>query len=736
MKPRANVCFLLLPALFALAGSCLAEPQAGPGYLLRTIDGDQDVGEHFALAERPSGGWTAFFYLADEGRLVASSCLGATCSGAISVSNPGHDRGRHVSAATRPALSNRPLAAYYDAGSGGLFALDCLSSECSFATERALDVSGDVGQDTAIAVDPATGLAAISYYDADNGDLKLYRCASAACDAGTAIVVDASGDRGGNSSLAFAGGRLWIAHEDRGTGELLLASAAPPYDSFSSVSLGAGAEPALKPDANGLLDMVWRNRTDDSLARLRCLDVPCLAAVQTTLAGSGRGHRPSATRTPSGQLLVSHLDEVNGALLGTLCADAACATPQLLQFDTDAAIGGRSVVGMLSAGRPVVFYHDLTGADVRSARCVSAACDSYVRTVAFNGLPVGNVRLAMRPDGVPVLAYIRQRRPWLALCADRACSSVTRRALPAFNSDARPALAVRADQRPFAYVASVGGSQAYDCSDPACTDGNLREVSGSGNSTSEVIEMALRADGRPVLLYTTSNLNDVHLFVCADVACSSGTQRLLVDEPSTGSTFLLSPAVIVGPGDRPIVMYSLSTDGIGQLRFVRCDDSACSSATARTIGSEANFFGMPLALRDDGRVAFIESSFSSHRLGICNDLDCTALTRHPLPGSGRVQSMALLGGNRPVFESTSGALGLITTCDDASCSSAQSSTVVSHPAAGISYSGSLAVGVDAAVFVAFEEQSRGDMLLAVPRAERVFRHGFEQHSIALNVNAR
>lgn len=723
MRPLARTCLLLLSPVLLFCGTCLAEPLAGPGYAVRVIDGDNDVGEHFALAERPSGGWTGFFYLADEGRLVASSCSGGACSGASSVSTAISDRGRYVSAAIRPTLSNRPLAAYYDAGSGDLFALDCQSVECNFAIERSLDTTGDVGQDTAVAIDPATGLALISYYDVSNGDLKLYRCSSLSCDAGSPVVVDATGDRGGNSSLAFAGSTLWIAYEDRGNGELLLASATAPYDNFSIVSLGQGAEPAVKPDGSGLLDMVWRDTSDDSLTRRRCLDAFCLGAVQSMLAGSGLGHRPSASRTAGGQLLVSHADTATGTLLGSLCPDANCATPQLLQFDSAAGISGKSVVGMLSAGRPIAFYQDVQGADVRTSRCASAACESYVRGVAFNGLPVGNVRIAMRPDGLPLLTYIRQRQPWLALCADPQCENFTRLAVPAFNSDTRPALAVRPDNRPFAYFASVGGSQAYDCADPVCAQGNLRMVSGSGNSTGNVIEMALRSDGRPVLLYTVSNQNDVYVFVCDDIDCSSGTQHLLVDEPAGSS--LMAPAIVVGPEDRPIVMYSLSSSGVGELRFVRCDDSACNTATARTIGSEIAFFATPLALRDDGRVAFIQSNFSSHHLGICDNVDCTGVQRHPLPGSGMVRTMRLLQGNRPVFESANGALGTVTTCTDATCSDAQIQTVLTDTELGVSYAGSLALGADAAVFVAVEEQSRGDVLLVVPFPDAVFGDGFE-----------
>lgn len=715
----------LLFAALACSTSLLAQPQPGDDYRLRRIDGDNLVGEHFALSPRSAGSWTGFFYLADEGRLVASSCAGATCSGSTSVSNPARDRGRHVSAAARPALSNRPLAAYYDAGGGDLVLADCQSTECSFAIERVLDSVGDVGQDTAIVVDPATGFALISYYDAGNGDLKLYRCSSAACDAGSAVVVDATGDRGRRSSLAFAGSTLWIAYEDSSSGSLRLASAGAPYASFARLDLGPGSEPALTASGSGLLDLVWRLPADDRLERLRCLDSLCLGSVQSTLAGAGRGHRPSAYRLPTGGLLVAHHEPGNGRLHGTLCTDDACGSPQAIVFDDSSGGNGKLFASATSSGLPIVHYADSAAAEVRLSRCTSAACSAVSERLAFDGVAAGNVRLAMRPGGLPALAYIRQRQPWLALCDDPQCASLSRRVLPGANSDARPALAVRADDRAFSHFSSVGGSQAYDCGDPACSSGELREVSGSGNSTSDVMELALRADGRPVLLYTTSNLNDVHLFVCADAGCSSGSSRLIADEAADGSTWLGTFAVAVGANDRPLAMYSRNATSGAGLRFVRCDDSACSSATARTVGPATNLFATPLAIRSDGRPVFIESNFSSHTLAVCSDADCSTVERHPLPGSGIVRTLHLLPGNWPVFESTSGGTASVTACADPLCAASDTRVVMTDLQSGASYQGSLGLGTGGEAFVALEDSAQGDVLLAVPVPPEVFRDGFE-----------
>jgi hypothetical protein len=711
---------MTLALLGAQAGWCQAIP--GVGYALRSIDGDNDVGAHFAMVTRP-GATTAFFYLADQGQLVASSCFGSTCNYAYGISDPVADRGRHVSAAPRPALTNRPIAAYYDATNGNLMAFDCTSTECQYGIERTLESVGNIGQDTATVVDPATGFPLIAYYDVDNADLRLYRCATAVCDSGSSVLVNGTNDRGHNVSMVFAGSTLWMAYEDRTSGELILARSTTPFNTFSIVSQASGAEPSLTADANGFLDMVWRETIGNTLQRLQCLNTTCSSANQGTLATAGRGFRPSSTRLPSGNLLVSHFEPGTGSMRGTLCNDLGCSAPQSLLFESSPGVAGKSLMRTTDTGLPLVFFHDALRADVRSSQCTAAACTAFTQRVAYNGFPVNGARLALRPDGRPVVAYIRQRRPWLAQCSDALCSSVSHNVVPGFNSDPRPAIAVRPDGRPVIYYSNVGGSELYDCANAACSSGNSRTVSGSGNFTGDVIEMTLRADGRPVLLYTVSNANDVFVFDCADVNCSSGTARLLADEPTASGTFLSSFAIIVGPGDRPIVMYSFFSNGGNQLRYVRCNDSACTAATAINVGSNVNFYGTPLALRNDGRPAFLETSAGNYV--VCDNADCTGVARFPTATGSIVRTLALKTGDRPIWESSTTGMGIISACEDATCSTLQQNVVLTDSNPQSSYLGSLALAPSGSAYAAFEEQSLGDVVLVVPLPDAIFGSGFE-----------
>ena len=715
----------LLAIILLPMSAAFAQTVPGPGYLVRGIEGDNDVGEYFALTERPFGSFNGFFYLADQGRLIGSTCAGPVCSSTRSLTNPAFDRGRYVSAANRSALNNRPLVAYYDASNGDLMALDCASTDCSpiGGIERTLETVGNVGQDTAIVIDPVTGLGLIAYYDVDNGDIRLYRCATAACDSGSSVLVNGSNDRGHNASMVFGGSTLWIGYEDRTLGAVVVAKTQAPYNVFSFFIIANAAEPSLSADASGFLDMVWRETVANSLQRMRCLDATCTNADQIQLGAAGHGFRPSATRSSAGNLLVSQYDPASHSMRGTLCNDLPCSSPQALTFASAPGIAGKSLMRINSSGFPLVFYQDAVQSDVRSAQCTSAACSAFQSRTAINGHAASGARLAMRPDGRPVIAYIRDRHPWLALCSDTLCSSVAQVLLPGNNSDTRPTVRVRPDNRPIIYYASVGGSELYDCADANCSSGSARAVSGSGNSTSNVLEMALRTDGRPVLLYAVSNLNDVYVFDCADVNCTSGSPHLLVDEPTVNSAFNWNYAITIGPGDRPIILYGFNDNSGSQQRYVRCNDSACLSATVSSIGTSITFYATPLALRSDGHPVFIENG--PNNLAICDTADCGGQARFPIFTGGIVRTLQLLSGDRPVYEAATVGSASVTVCDDPTCASAQQRLLLSNSETNINYQGSLGLDATGAAFVALEEPALADVMLAVPLPDAIFQNGFE-----------
>ena len=719
--------WLLLPMLSALllgAAKTAAEPVAQPGFVLQRIDGKSDLGEHYAVIPgRFSNKYVGLLYLAEESRLYQAVCDSNGCRIGRPLSAEGRDRGRHVSAAMRPGATPKPFVASYDAGSGDLVGLGCSNDDCSFGgQERVLDAVGDVGQYTATTIDAATGAPLISYYDAGNGDLKLYVCADADCSTGSARVVDDQGDRGRHSDLAYSNGTLWIVYDDSGSGELLLARASAPYTSFERLALGAGTKASLQPlaDGSGGVDIAWEGAEGGLMFR-HCANAACAGATSIALSGANLGRAPSLARRPNGLPFISHHDSGSGAVMGTLCGNAACDNgTQLLVLENGPGMGQTSVALSYADGRPLAIYRDAAQASLRMTECTTTACSAFNRRLAVDGIATGSPAVALRADGRAVVAWVRasNRQPHLALCADATCTQFTRRVLGGSNSDSStPAVAIRPDNRPFAYFASVGGTAAWDCNDAECSSGNPRTISAPGTSTSTVSKMALRPDGRPVLLYYHDTQHQLYLYVCADLNCSTGSARLVVD----ASEPLRDLALAVGGDNRPLVVYS---NGAGLQTLARCDDSECTGFGSSLL-DDAGSHAYALAVRSDQRPVLVSRQDNTRELRICDTAACSGSATFPLPGFLLTRSLGLLAGDRPAYDyGTSGSAGVIA-CADPTCSAREFRVAMADAGPGASFDPALAVGADARLALAAQAHRESDVWLAVTPPTLLFGNGFE-----------
>lgn len=715
--PRWFLCCSLL-----LGAAVQADPVAQPGFVLQRIDGKSQLGEHYAVIPgRFSDKYVGLLYLAEEARLYQASCDSNGCRIGRALSAEGRDRGRHVSAAMRPGTSPKPFVASYDAGSGDLVGLSCSNDDCSFGgQERVLDGDGDVGQYTAIGIDAATGAPLIGYYDAGNGDLKLYVCANTDCSSGSARVVDGAGDRGRHAALAYGNGTLWIAYDDSSSGEIRLASATAPYDSFSLHTLGSGTKATLQAAPGGGVDIAWEGAEGDLMFR-HCTNATCAGTASIALTGANLGRAPSLTRLPNGRPFVSHHDSGGGAVMGTLCGSATCDNGnQLLVFENGPGMGARSVALGYADGRPLAIYRDANQSSLRMSECTTTACSAFNRRLAVDGIATGSPGVGMRADGRAVLTWVRRsdRQPHLAVCADATCTQFSRRVLGGSNSDSStPAVAIRPDDRPFAYFASVGGTAAWDCNDAECSSGNPRTISAPGTSTSTVSKMALRPDGRPVLLYYHDTQHQIFLYVCADLNCSGGQARLVVDAGES----LRDMAVAVGSDNRPLVVYS---NGAGQQTLARCEDSECASFGSSQI-DDAGGYAYAFAVRGDQRPVLVSRQDNTRELRICDTAACSGSATFPLPNWITTRSLAVLAGDRPLYDyGTSGSAGVIA-CADPTCSTREFRTAMADAGPGASFEPALAVGADGRLALAAHAQRESDVWLAVTPPVVLFGNGFE-----------
>ncbi len=175
-----------------------------------------------------------------------------------------------------------------------------------------------------------------------------------------------------------------------------------------------------------------------------------------------------------------------------------------------------------------------------------------------------------------------------------------------------------------AVALAAGNAQAAF---PTCAMVNTEVATGS--DPIGFVRMALRADGRPLLVYSTdlSNATTLVAYDCADLACSSGTGQVL---GSINSRFG-DPGVAIRGDERPLITSS----ALGALRLYDCTSASCFSSTFSDLVPVASGIGgdLPLLLQGDGNPLLLyRAPVTSPNHGalvahFCTDAQCT--------GSGR-----------------------------------------------------------------------------------------------------
>jgi Cadherin-like len=221
------------------------------GNTLTTVDSAGDVGSSTSMEILPSGLPIISYYDNTNFDLKVARCGNATCSSGNVIStvdaNPG-DAGFFNSMAILP--SGLPIISYFDADNGDLKVAACGNDTCSGGNLLStVDSAGNVGQYTSITI--LNSLSIISYWDVTNNDLKVARCGNASCSSGNTITtVDSAGNVGELSSIAVLNGLPVISYYDAGNGNLKVYTNQLLTVSQNNLSVVAGSSGNVVGSAN------------------------------------------------------------------------------------------------------------------------------------------------------------------------------------------------------------------------------------------------------------------------------------------------------------------------------------------------------------------------------------------------------------------------------------------------------------------------------------------------------
>jgi predicted regulator of Ras-like GTPase activity (Roadblock/LC7/MglB family) len=201
---------------------------------LSTVDSAGNAGQFASVAIGADGLPVIAYNDGSNFDLKVAKCVDAACTtGTSTLSTVDADGvvGFHNSIAI--GADGLPVIAYFHNANGDLKVAKCSNAACTAGTSAlsTVDSVGIVGIFISIAIG-ADGLPVISYYDVTNLDLKVAKCANAACTAGTSTLstVDSAGEVGLHTSIAIgADGLPVIAYHGGVSGNLKVAKCANVY---------------------------------------------------------------------------------------------------------------------------------------------------------------------------------------------------------------------------------------------------------------------------------------------------------------------------------------------------------------------------------------------------------------------------------------------------------------------------------------------------------------------------
>jgi hypothetical protein len=429
MAPRQEL--TLVPYGYRVVTAATADNLSGSA----TIQGSQVTGT--IAGATFSGGTLAQL----QGQFVGALQPTSVAANALSTVDPAGFAGEYTSIAI--GADALPVIAYFDLTSANLKVAKCANAACSGGTSTlsTVDSDGDVGWYASIAIG-ADALPVIAYYDATNFDLKVAKCANAACSGGasTLSTVDSAGSVG----------------------------------QFTSIAIGA----------DGLPVIAYWDATNFDLKVAKCVDAACntgTSKISTVDSAGAVGYYTSIAIGADALPVIAYFDNTNANLKVAKCVNAACTGTSTLSTVDDSAgnVGQYTSIAIGADALPVIAYYDLTNADLKVAKCANAACSggaSTLSTVDSAGEVGRFTSISIGADALPVIAYFANT-----------------------NLDLKVA----------------------KCANAACTTGTstLSTLDSAGN-VGQHASIAIGADGLPVIAYLDNNDIDLKVAKCANLFCA------------------------------------------------------------------------------------------------------------------------------------------------------------------------------------------------------------------------
>jgi len=594
------------------------------------------------------------------------------------------------------------------------------------------DSTGSVGTSTSVAIG-TDGNPVVAYYDSSNSNLNILKCGNSSCTAGNSTTTpDSTGSVG----------------------------------SYTSLAIGTDGNPVV----------AYYDEDNKTLKILKCGNSACTTGNSVTTADNigWVGQYTSLAIGTDGNPVVAYLDWGNGWLKILKCGNSSCTSGNTkTTVDTKVWVGQYTSLAIGTDGNPVVAYYNYSSSDLNILKCGDSACTSGNTTTTVESVNVVGqyTSLAIGTDGNPVVAYYDGTNGNLNIlkCGNSACTAGNSTTIPdstgsvgsytslAIGTDGNPVVAYYdstnlnlkiAKQLPLVELqpswglSGATGGVLTSTSTGICYTGTSWQngvwyeasttsgvISLSANTCTELSFMIDTSEAvasttyRMRLVYSNGNALDYYQTYPAfslapkttntkryskDAVMTSASSCTATDYNCTNLTGLPGwlNAIAIGEDGNPVIA-SIPTNagGVTEFAITKCNDTACSGGdeASTTIDSTVND-SLSIAIGSDGYpvVVYRDPSVSANiRVAKCNDAACSsAATSTVITDGGDYYAIAIGKDGYPViaYYDQSALSVKLAKCNDAACSSA--ATINTVDAAGGSYV-SLAIGNDGYPVVAY-----------------------------------